>query len=322
MFRLNPLQILLVMVVAFGVLALLGAQEASATPPAASPRPSFYILPGDEVFPEGIATQQATGSFFVSSTTDGTIFRGDFKEQVAEVFLPGGEDGRTTAIGLAVDDERLFIAGGATGKIFVYDIATKALLAAFDNEATPTFINDITVTPDGDAFATDSLQPVLYRVLTGDDGTLHFEEWLDLTGTPIVYQPGFNLNGIDVSNNGDYLVVVQSNTGELFRITIATREVTQIDLGGESVPAGDGLLKKGRTLFVVQNQFRTIAEVRLSGDLTEGTVVGRTSDPMFAFPTTIAELRGRLLVVNAQFNRRGTPEGPELPFTVSSIKRP
>ena len=36
-----------------------------------------YMLPGEEVFPEGVAYQSDTGDFYVSSTTDGTIFRGN-----------------------------------------------------------------------------------------------------------------------------------------------------------------------------------------------------------------------------------------------------
>lgn len=53
-----------------------------------------------------------------------------------------------------------------------------------------------------------------------------------------------------------------------------------------------------------------------------GEVLARTTDPSFAFPTTLTDARGRLLVVNSQFNRRGPGLSPTLPFTVSVIKRP
>ena len=32
--------------------------------------------------------------------------------------------------------------------------------------------------------------------------------------------------------------------------------------------------------------------------------------------------KGRLLVVNSQFDRRNAGEAPDLPFTVASVKRP
>src|SRR5205823_14881235 len=86
------------------------------TTAAPSSRLDSYVIPGDNVFPEGIAYQPTTGNFFVSSTTDGTIFRGNVRDSQAEPFLPGGDDGRTSATGMKVDDHgRLFISGAATG---------------------------------------------------------------------------------------------------------------------------------------------------------------------------------------------------------------
>ena len=284
-----------------------------------------YILPGKTVFPEGIAYQPTTGDFFVSSTTDGTIFRGNVQSKPADVFLPGGTDGRTTAIGLKVDDYqgRLFVAGGNTGQIFVYDTDSGQLLSKFDNQKASTFINDAAISRNGDAYFTDSFNPILYKVSTNEADEIEFSAWLDLTGTAIVYQSGFNLNGIAASNNGKYLIVVQTNTGKLFRIDIASKQVTEIDLGGAKLTNGDGiLLSRKRTLYVVRNQNELIVKVQLSEDFSRGTVVSSTSDPSFAYPTTIAQVRKRLLVVNSQFDKRGAGLTPELPFTVSSISLP
>jgi Cu-Zn family superoxide dismutase len=290
---------------------------------AAAPRPSQYILPGDAVFPEGIAYDQRTGNFYVSSTTDGTIFRGNIREEVASVFLPGGSDGRTTATGMKVDDQgRLFIAGAGTGKIFVYDTATGALLGQFANGVAPTFLNDIAITKDGAAYVTDSLDPTLYKVTIDEQGQPQFEAWLDFTGTPFVYQTGFNANGIVASPDGKYLVIVQSNTGKLFRVDIATQEVTQVDLGGATVMAGDGLVLQGHTLYVVRNSAGLIVKIQMSGDFSSGTVVSSTGDPSLHFPTTAALANGRLLLVNSQFDRRCPGCSPDLPFTVSGIPVP
>jgi DNA-binding beta-propeller fold protein YncE len=289
----------------------------------AAPRPTRYVLPGTTVFPEGIAFEQSTGYFYVSSTTDGTVFRGNLDEEMTEVFLPGGQDGRTTAIGLEVDDNgRLFVAGGGTGQMFVYSTETGALLASFDNDQTTTFINDVAVTRTGDAYFTDSRTPILYRVTTDDQGDLVLEEWLDLTGTPIVYETGNNLNGIEVTPDGRYLIVVQSNVGKIFRIDLATQEVTEIVVPGATFVAGDGLLIRGRTLYVLRNRFEEIVKVQLSGDYTSGTLVSTSTDPSFQFPTTFTEAHGRLLVVNSQFDRRGPGLEPELPFNVSSVPVP
>ena len=283
-----------------------------------------YVLPGEQVFPEGVAYQSDTGNFYVGSTTDGTVFRGDVESgpKEAEVFLEPNSDGRTTAIGMEVDEEgRLFIAGGETGRIFVYDTESADLVRRLDTpDAEATFLNDVAVTPDGDAYFTDSMRPVLFRVTSTSDGVGEAEPWLNFEGTPAEYEEGFNFNGIDATEDGRYLIAVQSNTGELFLIDTESKEVVEINLGGETLANGDGLLLDERTVYVVRNEQELIVPVELSGEYISGEVGEPFTDPSFAFPTTIAKTDGRLLVVNSQFDKQ---EGdPELPFTVSSVEVP
>jgi sugar lactone lactonase YvrE len=283
-----------------------------------------YVLPGEQVFPEGVAYQSDTGDFYVGSTTDGTVFRGNVEggPKEAEVFLEPESDGRTTAIGMEVgEDGRLFIAGGDTGRIFVYDTESTDQIRRLDTpDAGATFLNDVAVTPDGDAYVTDSLRPVLFRVPSTVDGVGEVEPWLNFEETPAEYEEGFNFNGIDATEDGRYLVAVQSNTGELFRIDIESKQVVEINLGGETLTNGDGLLLDGRTVYVVRNEQALIVPVKLSGEYIRGKVGEPFTDPSFAFPTTIAKTDGRLLVVNSQFDKQ---EGEaELPFTVSSVEVP
>ena len=47
-----------------------------AVPAVAATLPSEYVLPGANVFPEGVTLRPGTDQFFVSSTSDGTIYRG------------------------------------------------------------------------------------------------------------------------------------------------------------------------------------------------------------------------------------------------------
>lgn len=281
--------------------------------------PDSYALPGETVFPEGVAVLPGPDYFYVSSTDDGTIFRGQRHQPEAEVFLPGGEDGRTAAVGLAVDTEReiLFVSGGNTGMVWAYDLGSRELVGQGANGYESTFVNDVTVTPDGSAYFTDSFQPVIYRLSgAGTDGAT-FEEWLDLTETPIEYQEGFNLNGIVATADGAYLIVVHSSTGTLYRISTEDGSTVQIDLDGATVQAGDGLVIRGDTLVVVQNALGQLTTVRMSADWSSGQVWSHLADPSFRTPTTAAIFGDRLLVVNAQFSARGGT--PVLPFSVSSI---
>ena len=308
------------------ILALFSSLAVSA----AQLEPDRYVLPGDMVFPEGVTLDEGNNTFYVGSTTDGTIFEGNVDTGEVSVFAEGAQP---TAIGMSVNEDRLVVAGGDSGNVYVYDTGTGELLSTLSTpEAESTFINDVAFTPSGDAYITDSMRPVIFRVPaeagtgdpeTGGAGEMGgIEAWLELSGTPIEYQEGFNLNGIASTPDGAYLIVVQSNTGELFRIATETKEVTRIDIGGETLPAGDGILLDGQTLYVARNSAGLIVPVTLSEDYGSGTVLEGFSDPSLIYPTTIAKAGDTLLVVNSQFNNRGEGVSPELPFTVSRIAIP
>jgi outer membrane protein assembly factor BamB len=306
-----------------------------AAPTVAAPVPSSYLIDpvgpaADAVFPEGVATD--SHFFYVGSTTDGTIYRGDLGGTTATPFLAGGQDGRTSAVGLKVSDGFLFVAGGATGRFFVYDIDSGELVGSFlvdpapAGDANPTFLNDAVVAPDGSVYVTDSIRPVLYRIGPdgyATDGVETLEVFLEFDGTPLQYEAGFNVNGSAATPDGQYLVLAQSNTRMLFRVELATGDVSPIDLGGALVN-GDGLVLRGRTLYAVerpQTGDARIVEIMLSGDLTSGAVISLTTDESFDDPTTAAIARGRLLVVNSQFGARAPGQTPG-PFTVSTIPLP
>lgn len=289
--------------------------------------PARYVLPGDRVFPEGIGAQKSTGDFFVGSTTDGTIYRGNIRRPRLEVFLPGGQDGRTAATGVRVRDGRVWVAGRFTGRLFVYDLASRRLLrtyrvpqdgATFSPRGERSLLNDITFAGDA-AYVTDSFQPVVYRVRLEGGRLGELDPWRDLRDTPIAYARGFNLNGITVSDDERHLVTVDYRTGELFRIDRVTRRVRKIDLGGADVRTGDGLLLDGTTLLVVREEPGEIQPVDLSADLLRGTLgepFGRSS---LRFPTSMFELDGRGIVVNSQLDRGADPE---LPFTIAAVPIP
>jgi len=293
-----------------------GALLATAASPAAErPFPETIALPNGFA-PEGVAVGRGE-TFYVGSIPTGAIYRGSLRTGDGAVLVPAAA-GRQ-AIGLDVDPRnRVFAAGGPTGRAFVYDGSTGALVAQYGLAAgLPTFVNDVVVTRDG-AYLTDSLQQAVYRIPIAPDGTLGVAaETIPLTGD-IAYTAGFNANGIDATPNGRWLVVVQSNTGQLFRIDPATGVARAIDLGGETVTAGDGILLDGRTLYVVRNQQNRIAVVLLAPDLSSGRLVEHLTDPGFDVPTTIAEHGSRLYAVNARF---GTPVTPDTRYWVTKLAK-
>lgn len=268
--------------------------------------------------PEGIALGVG-GDFYVGSIPTGDIYRGDSRTGEGAVVVDA-PDGRA-AIGIEVDRRnRIFVAGGPTGQAYVYDADTGETLATYDLTEGPAFVNDVVVTRQA-AYFTDSVNPVIYKVPLGPGGSLSDPgavEVLPLSGD-LVYQDGFNVNGIEATPSGRRLIVVQSNTGMLFSVDPNTGVADAIDLGVESVPNGDGLLFDGFTLYVVQNQLNTVAEVKLRPDLSSGTVESRTTDADFDVPTTVDERANRLYLVNARFT---TPPGPDTAYEVVVIPKP
>lgn len=274
-----------------------------ATPVTAQPLPLRIDLP-DGWQPEGIAVSR--GFLYSGSLVGGGIYRADLHSGAGSV-LPGTQG--IAAVGLAIspDGRLLFAAGGPTGTATVIDVQSGATVATYDlTDAAETFVNDVVVTPDA-AWFTDSVNQVLYRVALERDGRPGAATTVPLTGD-IAYSDGFNVNGIEAAGGGDVLILVQSNTGQLFAVDADSGVAAEIDLGGDDVSNGDGILLRGRTLYVVENFDQVITTVQLSPDLASGRVVAHTSDPGFDVPTTIARRGAWLYAINARFSTTPTPD--------------
>jgi len=136
------------------------------------------------------------------------------------------------------------------------------------------------------------------------------------SGAGHVYQDGFNANGIEASPDGRTLLVIQSNTGELFAVSAKTGATKEVDLHGATLTNGDGLLRRGNTLYVVRNQNNEIAVVQLDRSYGSGTLTGTIMNANFDLPTTVAGFGPFLYAVNARFT---TPPTPDTTYTVVRV---
>jgi sugar lactone lactonase YvrE len=297
------------------LLAMALAATAAPAKKASDTFPQTIALPNG-FQPEGIASSGSR--LFVGSIPTGAIWAGDARTGVGEVLVPA-QTGRS-AIGVKVDNrDRIFVAGGATGKAFVYDAEDGSNIASYQlaPPGAQTFVNDLVVTKRA-VYLTDSRIQQLYVLPLGRAGELPTQsqvQTLPLTGD-IVYTTGNNANGIVATPDGKRLIVVQGNVGKLFLVDPGTGVARQIDLGGANVENGDGLLLNGRTLYVVQNRRNQIAVITLSADLTSGRVTALLTDPDFDVPTTLTSAAGRLWAVNARF---GTAPGPDVPYRIVQV---
>jgi hypothetical protein len=269
--------------------------------PAIAALPDALSLP-DGFAPEGIAIGAKPYAYLGSRAT-GDILRINLRTG-KNALLSAGTG--TPSLGLKLDGRgRLFVAGGTGGDARVIDTATGRVLKTYRLQTGTAFINDVVLTSTA-AWFTDSANPVLFKLPLGAGGELPDEAVrVPLTGS-FEFEAGTNANGIVALPDGRHLLVVQSNTGKLFRVSLDGRS-SAVDLGGESLLYGDGMLLRGRNLYVVQNRDNVITKIKMDKDGDRGAVQSRTKDARFDVPTTIAQWGGRFYLPNARFTTTATP---------------
>lgn len=275
--------------------------------------PSIISMPKGSI-PEGIAIKDSTA--FVTSLSQGTIYQVDLKEGTSEILSSGNGD---TAVGVFLDEyDRLFVAGGSNGSVQVIDVNSGEELDNYKvSNSEQTFVNDFT--PLGDAiYVTDSSTPVMYKLPLGTGGALPDQddiETIPLTG--ITYAEGYNANGITQTPDGNALLMIQTNTGTLFRVDAASGAATPVDVGDADLTWGDGMMREGNLLYVVRNMPNTIAVLEIDDSGTVARLQNELKDPSFDTPTAVARHGERLYLPNARF----TVEDPaSADFSLVNVK--
>ena len=273
--------------------------------------PKTVPLP-DGFQPEGI-TLGIGHTAYVGSLAGGAIYAVDLRTGAGNTLVPG-MPGFMFAVGLDFDARSgyLFVAGGLTGDGRVYDTDTGQMTHKL-SLGTPfeSWINDVVVTRDA-AYFTNSFAPFIYKVPLNSKGEPSgpaqalelVGDWLQLTNpAPTGFEDMWiNANGIVATPNGRTLIVVNYFSGLLYTVDKDTGYATEIDLGGVTVPSGDGLVLKGETLYVVQNFANAIAVFTLSQDFSAATLTGYLFDSDLRIPSTADSFGPWLYTVNARFD--------------------
>ena len=245
--------------------------------------------------PEGITIGKRPVAY-VGSLRTGNIYAADLRTGLGRLISP--TDPGVPAVGLKIDKKGLlYVAGGPSGTARVVSSRTGRILASYTLSTKPSFVNDVVLTKRA-AWFTNSQQPELYRV--SRTGRAPGVTVLPLSGD-WQQTAGFNANGIAVTPHGRALLVMQSSTSTLFRVNPSTGVAKRVDLGGYTLTNGDGLLVRGRTLYVVQNQLRQVAVFTLDRDGRAGRLVKVLPVPDSDVPTTVAAYKGSLYLPNARF---------------------
>lgn len=291
-------------------LALVGADAAQASPqhPRATGPASIALPVGFQ--PEGIAVGRGH-TVYTGSRVTGDIYAADLRTGRGRILSAGPG---TPSLGLKADGRRLWVAGGTGGDGRVVDTRDGHVLARFTFTTATSFVNDVVLTPRY-AWFTDSAQPQLYRVDRRHPARRPVT--VPLSGawqqTPAVT----NANGIARTPDGRGLLVVKSDTGQLFRVDPRSGRAGLVDLGGAALTDGDGLLLRGRTLYAVQNRLDQVAVVRLDERGTRGTVRRTLTSPAFDVPSTVARSGRYLYLPNARF---GAADPGSIAYTINRVR--
>jgi sugar lactone lactonase YvrE len=272
--------------------------------------PTEFPLP-DGWLPEGI-TIGSRPYAYMGSRADGAIYRTDLRTGRGGVLHEGAAG--LASIGLKLDrDGLLYVAGGAGGTARIVDARTGELLITYQltRDAAP-FVNDVVLHEDR-AWFTDSRAAVLHGVPRGRRGEVRA---LPLAGEWVQEPAGTNsANGLVATPDGRGLIVV--NAGQLYTVDLRTGHATKVTLeGAPDVAGGDGLVRLGRTLYVVQNRLNKITVWNLDRKATTATLTRTITDPRFDVPTTAARYGDRLYLVNARFT---SPQTPETTFNAVAV---
>ncbi len=234
----------------------------------------YFEFPQRGIVPEGIAHDAQTGRLFFSSMRTGDIFTiGPDKRVSRFASLP--TDGRMSAIGLTTDAQQdlLWVAAAAfslaenyedefegQSGVFAFDLTTGDLKRDYRLTDSGFGLNDVTVGPNGDIFASGQR---VFRV-NEEDGLLRpVETSIELFAT----------NGITAHENGRTLFTASYPVG-VATVDIDSGEARFLDLPDTlSLYGVDGLYWHAGHLYAIQNGARPWRLLRLSLDRDLQSVV-------------------------------------------------
>jgi len=281
----------------------------------AAPMPKSTVaatLGEADFFPEGMSHDSARGVWYLGSIRHRKVAR-ITHGGTADDIVKEGQDGLWAVLGVRADPARgtLWVTTAAipqmagyvaadSGRsgIYAFDLASGRLKGRYLLPASSPghLLGDLVVAPNGDVYATDSQDPVIWRVLSGADQVQEF-----------VRHPLFrSLQGPTVNPSGRILYVADYSHGVL-AVDLNTREVTSLATPARTTVLGvDGLVWHEGGLIGVQNGVSPARVVRLALDaggrrITEFAVLDRHL--RIATEPTIGTVWGRsfFYVANSQW---------------------
>ena len=274
------------------------------------------IFTQTNLFPEGVVYDPFNNWFYVSSVTRGDI--GIVKRDgTYSVFT--GDSALTSTNGLEIDKarKRLYVCN-SPGSVAAYSLRTgqriflanlKALLPT-----TRIFINDIALDAYGNAYATNSAAPVIYKITPGGIASIFYQD------SAFALPAGqFGFNGIEFGHAG-YLLVSFSSKNQVIKFPLSSPSAYNFINLNAPLIGPDGLLlsKDGKELIVVNNAGGREGKVLsfASNDKWKTATLTDSFSTGPVFPTTATTDGRNVYVLYAYLNQRAAGRAT---FTIQPI---
>jgi sugar lactone lactonase YvrE len=315
----------------------------------AAPSPATDVVSYDTVqrggFPEGVAWDAPTRTFFVSSLRSGAI---------GQVTLDGSyrifadDPSLVTTSGMLVERarNRVLVCNEDVGigersrpetrtkldQVVEFDLMTGQLRRTYDFSALvdgPHLPNDLTMDPAGNVYVTDSFSPVIYRIdgITGTPSVLvRSDRLMPADAGPAVGSKPY-LNGI-VYNPDGFLIAADYTRGKLWKVPLANPSAfTEVQLP-ERLKGPDGLVMRSpRELIAVQTF--PVADGAIEADVeqlvsdddwTSARVVAAFVPPGISGATTGTLRDGEIWIANSHWPELfADPTGKRPVFSVQHV---
>ncbi|XP_050234984.1 uncharacterized protein LOC126683187 [Mercurialis annua] len=265
-------------------------------------KPHIINFHSPNLYPEGLTYDPAAQHFIVGSLYHRTIHSvsdaGIVETLISDPSLPPN----STVLGLAVDsryNRLLAVIHSAPplspfNALAAYDLTSRSrlflsLLPESNDVADKLSVaNDVAVDFKGNAYVTNSGQNLIWKVNSHGEASI-FSRSPSFTEYPIAVDQNSSfsdcgLNGIAYVSKG-YLLVVQSNTGKMFKVNEDDGRARPVLLT-EDLPLADGisLRKDGVVLVVSPNK---LWYIKSDDSWSEGVVYDQTDLDIERFPTSV-----------------------------------
>jgi sugar lactone lactonase YvrE len=317
MSRMTPVEIFMQLkrnsmkVIKYIALGIVAVAACAAAKPEPTPRIEFDAL---ESYPEGIAFDQASNAYYVSSARLGNI--GKVTPQGSYTVLHADSTLKSTyGIKIHPDGTRLFacvsdanyskftnpVTRMKMARLISVDLKTGKRLSDVDlSMLVPGkhFANDLTFDGQGNAYITDSFAGAIYKVTPDGKSSVFSKHELFRT-------EGVGINGIVYHASG-FLIVDNSSKGQLYKVDLKNpQNVEKIKIDQYFLGADGLILNDENSLtMVVNGGSDKIFQLSTTDNWKSAKVTASTStEDRFTYPST-ATLNGKQVwVMNAQFNQ-------------------